>query len=69
MVRFDKSCPCYECPERSGRCHCDCERYKVYADKCEQLRQKKMETVYATPKIRDESKYRYDKHEGIWRKR
>ncbi len=42
--------PCYGCTERTAECHAVCERYKVYSDNCEKLRQKKAEIaiIYST---------------------
>lgn len=42
--------PCVrDCPGRSPTCHAECEKYRDYAARCAEIRQKKIDCARSTP--------------------
>lgn len=51
--------PCMDCPDRTAVCHANCEHYKAYADRREEVRLARMETVKQSEFYKGLREHRY----------
>lgn len=57
-IRRQNNPPCHKCPERAAECHTTCERYKEYAEKQEQTRQRRYKDNQITEAEREITHHR-----------
>lgn len=57
-IRHRSNTPCFQCLDRSAECHATCSRYKEYAEKQEQTRQRRYKDNQITEAEREITHHR-----------